>query len=119
LLTQNSSVWKLIPNFFQGSKKLKRIFISLTNFEKDDLFLKQYVKRELLEFSSNDESFFSERIKTQIEESTEYPIAQVISFINLFEQRRLNLNEIFGLVISAVLGGSMGALLTMLLSGNQ
>ncbi|EGG35204.1 hypothetical protein [Paenibacillus sp. HGF5] len=100
-----------IKRYYKIRVLLNELFQSISRFERDEIFFRQQYNNAMKEIYANGEStFFKKDIDMQYENFMDFPVEQVLKYINTFEQRRLNLNE----ASSAIIGGVVGALLTIL-----
>ncbi|MFE6078264.1 hypothetical protein ACFVQB_27795 [Paenibacillus sp. NPDC057886] len=98
-----------IKNLFLINRILNDLFISISYFEKDQIFYQSYIqknKRNIIHFSSY--------IDREINERVNYPTSQVTELIKLYENQKLNVNVVSATVIAAISGGVMGAVITAL-----
>ncbi|GIP21048.1 hypothetical protein [Paenibacillus sp. J22TS3] len=111
LESQSLSFWKFKGRFLQSRALLNELFHAISKFERDEIVFKQRYNNDIKEVYTDGEfSFFRKNIEELYAEFMEFPTEQVLRYINTFEQRRLNLNG----ASSAIIGGSIGALLTIL-----
>ncbi|WP_238653551.1 hypothetical protein [Paenibacillus piscarius] len=114
---QRSNFKNYFRKITKTSSLLNFLYITIADFEKDELLFKQIIKKRMDDtFTNRNVYFYKDLIEKQQKETLDLPTQQFVQLINLFETRRLNLNEIVALIVSAIAGGSFGALLTMLLS---
>jgi hypothetical protein len=106
-----------LEKFTQTDKQIQNLVVELSEFESNQIFNSFSIK-------SSYQNFMREGIKpcldTQIKEAMEnipvYPTSQVREVITLLENRRSKTIDNFIVLISAVLGGIIGAILTLLVS---
>jgi hypothetical protein len=104
---------------WSSSRKIKELFISLAEFESADLDISSSVEvAKDRSFKGLSNPCLRDFVDEDIGRATPYPIRQLGQLISLFDSRRIKGLELFAIVTSAVLGGTIGALLTALLSGS-
>ncbi|GAA0134747.1 hypothetical protein YSY43_15870 [Paenibacillus sp. YSY-4.3] len=109
LESHNLHFWN-INRYFKVRSILNELFYVISKFERDEIFFKQIFNRTMQEIYSSEEFVFFKELNThQYDDFMDFPTEQVLRFVNTFEQRRLNLNE----ASSAIIGGIVGALLTI------
>jgi hypothetical protein len=101
-----------------SSSQLNEVFISIAEFESDDIFLNSSIQDSYSEIYESDNASISLRkyLDNAIKRRKQYPTKQLVELATLFEGRREKVVESMIVIISAVLGGIVGSLLTILAS---
>jgi len=104
-----------------SSKTLSESFISIAEFEKNDVFYKIGLKESITVIYDKDNPSLLLKwyIDNEVSSIVEYPTKQLLDLANLFEHRRENAVELVTLIISAIIGGVIGSVITTLLSTGQ
>lgn len=101
--------------FIKRPKLIGKLFTDVATFEGSDIFKSGLQQNEYKStFSVNDEIFFKNLIDKELEEKLDYPVKQTTELIQFFEGRRVQSLELVTALIAAVLGGVIGAMLTIL-----
>ena len=106
--------------FFRRPSLIGQLFTDIATFEGEDIFrtgLKQNSYNKI--FSIKDQIFFKTFIDKELEEKIDYPVKQTSDLITFFEIRRVKSMEFIIALISAILGGAIGAILTIYFLGGQ
>jgi len=103
---------------FVLSKRINEAFTSIAEFESDEIFFNSIKQKDYRDIYSDKkiETYFQSYIDNEIKEQLTYPTKQTFQLISFFERRRIKNIENFMILISAVIGGVIGSLLTILLS---
>ncbi len=110
-----------VKGFLKKFVLLKRIndaFTSITVFEIDKIF-SNYVQQKDYRYIYSEkkiETYFQSYIDKEIKKQFVCPTKQPFQLISFFEGRRIKGIENFMILISAIMGGVIGSLLTILLS---
>ena len=106
--------------FFIRPKLIGQLYIDLATFEVENIYQKYTQHNEYNHaFSVKDEIFFKSLIDRQLEEKLEYPVKQTVELLKFFESRRVKSLELITTLTAAILGGAIGALLTISLQKIQ
>ena len=106
-----------LKKMFTCSKHINEAFISIAEFESNELFHRNIILRHYRNiYSDKKETYFQFYVNKKIKDRFTYPTKQGVELISLFESRRIKSVEIFVVLISAMIGGGIGALLTIFLS---
>jgi hypothetical protein len=118
-LHQRRGVKAFFAKLFGTSRLVDEAFVSLAEFE-GTAILKDNVLRDSYRdtYLSDTIPYLQEIVGRRMEERASYPTEQVSRLIQLFETRRLTAAELRVILISAISGGTIGALVTVLLEGN-
>lgn len=118
---QNSKGLKGISQrFFNRPRLIGKLFTDIATFEGSDIFNRGMLQNEYKgTFSIKDETFFKTLIDKELEEKLDYPVKQTTDLIHFFESRRVKSLELITALIAAILGGAIGALLTISLQSEQ
>ena len=118
---QNSKGVKgFYKKFFIRPTLIGRLFTDIATFEGDDILnsgIQQNVYKQV--FSLKDEILFKTFIDNELEERNEYPIKQTTDLTTFFESRRVKSLELVIALMAAILGGIIGALLTIYLQSGH
>jgi|GEM_PF-1749750 len=105
---------------FNKPRLIEKLFTDIAIFEGDDIFQTSIQHNDYKStFSIKDEIFFKTFIDKELEEITNYPVKQTTELIHFFESRRTKGLERSTALISAILGGVIGALLTISLQDGK
>ncbi len=102
-----------------STPQLNEVFISIAEFEQNDLFLNQAMQndyKDMYDKDNSDASSLRSYIENRIKARTDYPVRQLVELANFFENRREKQFELFVVLISAILGGIVGSLFTILIT---
>ncbi|WP_343604080.1 hypothetical protein [Fluviicola sp.] len=115
---------KGIKGFFQRlfrrSSKINTLFTEIADFEGLQIAtngLKQYEYNEI--YRANDQTFFQKYIDENLEEKYGYPVKEMSELISFFESRRVKSIELIIAIVASIIGGVIGAVATMMLSGKS
>lgn len=107
-------IWKKV---FVLSKLINEAFTAIAGFESGDICINNITQRDYRDiYLGREEQYFQSDIDKQMKERFVYPTKQTGELISFFESRRVKSVEILVVLTSAILGGVIGALLTILLS---
>ena len=91
-------------------------FINLTEFEGQRILDANAAQREYedyySDFGASRSTFFRNFLDRELAAETPFPTQQASHLVSIFEARRLKGTEIVAIIVSALLGGAVGALLT-------
>ena len=112
---------KGIKNFFKKlfirSELINEALVSLTEFESKDLYSQNIIQRDYSDlYSDKEEKHFQPFIDKELEERVDYPTKEMSQLVAFFESRRIKALEVLIFLVSAIIGGTVGALLTILLA---
>lgn len=112
-----SGIWK---RFFVRPKLIEMLYTDITTFEGKDIYLRGIQQNDYKEaFYVKEEIFFQDFIDKQLEEKLEYPVKQTTDLIVFFESRRVKSMDQITILTAAILGGVVGALLTISIKATQ
>lgn len=104
----------IFQRFFKRPRLIGKLFTDIATFEGNIIFKDSLQQNEYKEiFSVKEEIFFKTLIDKKLEEKLDYPVKQTTDLINFFESRRVKSLELITALIAAILGGAIGALLTI------
>lgn len=110
----------IFHRFFKRPRLIGKLFTDIATFEGSDIFKSGMQQNEYKQtFSVKDEIFFKSLIDKELEEKLDYPVKQTTDLIHFFESRRVKSLELITALIAAILGGAIGALLTISLQSGQ
>lgn len=110
----------VLQRFFERPRLIGKLFTDIATFEGSDIFKSGIQQNEYKEtFSIKDEIFFKSLIDKELEEKLDYPIKQTTDLVHFFESRRVKSLELITALFAAILGGAIGALLTISLQLEQ
>jgi hypothetical protein len=110
----------IFQRLFNRPKLIGKLFTDIATFEGSTIFKSGMQQNEYkATFSVKDEIFFKTLIDKELEEKLDYPIKQTTDLIHFFESRRVKSLELITALIAAILGGVIGALLTISLQDEQ
>ena len=84
--------------------------------QNEELFDNNNIQSDYRNIYKKEEHYFQSDIDKQIKERFVYPTKQIYQLIEFLESRRLRSVENLVVLISAILGGAIGAILIILLS---
>lgn len=118
-LHQKNGFKAYFAKMFNTSTLVNQAFISLSEFEGSSILKDNNLRDSYRStYASDTAPYLREIVDRAIEERAVYPSEQVNSLLQLFEARRLSAVELRVILISAISGGTFGALITALLGGN-
>lgn len=120
-LTQNAKGYnhplKMLEEVAWYSHKINNAFISVAKFESDKVFEDREKKRCYTDIYSDVwVSHFQRYIDESINNEDDYPTKEMIQLLGYLENKRSKKVELFTIIVSAILGGGIGALITRYLS---
>lgn len=112
---QNQFGFKAYFNrLFKRPSLIGKLFTDLAIFEARDIFNGRIRQNEYNEvYKLKDEMFFKTFIDKEFDEKYEYPVKQITELVKFYEGRRVKSVELSIAIIAAILGGAIGALLTI------
>jgi len=110
----------IIKRYFKRQKLISKLYTDIVTFEGKSIYINSLQQNEYNDtFSIKDEIFFKSLIDKELEEKLDYPIKQTTDLIQFFESRRVKSLELTTSLIAAILGGLIGALITISIDKNQ
>lgn len=110
----------VIKRYFKRQKLISKLYTDIVTFEGRSIYINGLQQNEYNDtFSTKDEIFFKSLIDKELEEKLDYPIKQTTDLIQFFESRRVKNLELTTSLIAAILGGLIGALITISIDNNQ
>jgi len=107
----------ILKRIFSCSKLLNDAFISVAEFESEELYFQNFIQEHFRYiYSKKEESVFKYFLRNEIDEKFTYPVKQLIQLLTLFESRRTKSIEILVVLLSAIIGGAIGSLLTLIVT---
>ena len=118
---QNASGVKAYFNrFFKRPSLIGKLFTDLATFEAKDIFNDRIRQNEYNEvYRLKDETFFKTFIDKEFEEKYHYPVKQITELVKFYEGRRVKSVELVIAIVAAILGGAIGAFLTIYFQSGQ
>lgn len=99
---------------FKRSSLIGDVFTELAEFEGNDIELSGLRQNEYNEiYHVKDQTFFQPFIDNELNEQINYPIKQISQLVTFFESRRVKSVELLIVLVAALIGGAIGALLTI------
>jgi hypothetical protein len=112
-LHRENGIVGYVKRLFVASRQINEAFISLAEFEGQAIFeTTEFKDACMVQYDTEESCFLQTYVDRALEERPQYPTAQVSRLFDLFEQRRLHNFEYLAVLIAAMLGGIIGALLT-------
>jgi hypothetical protein len=103
---------------FKSSRLVNETFVSLAEFEGDQILGANYIREAYRHtYKADTVPYLREMVDRNMAERAAYPTEQVRSLLQLFETRRLSATELRVVLISAISGGAVGAVVTVLVGG--
>lgn len=104
--------------FIYYSRKIKELFVDLAIFESDSIFSKKATRHDYREiYSDRWASYFRNFVdKVMKEEEETYPTKELIQLLSYLEDQRAKNMELLTIFISAIIGGGIGAFITILMT---
>lgn len=106
-----------VNRIVKTNRKLRNCFILLLDYEAMDISLRQSAERAYQNLLDERTPIIDSFLREKKERQWEFPTSQVKEILNLFEGRRRKRIEGVIVIISAILGGVVGSIMTMWLSG--
>lgn len=102
---------------FCRNKIISQAITAIAELETDIISLKDFIQVSLDSiYSGKEVIIFKTDIDKAIQLDYSYPTKEMTQLLNFFEQRRVKSLEMLIVIISAIIGGSIGALITILLA---
>ncbi len=109
-----------LREFISYSGKIKKLFVAIAIFEKDLIFIKEEILNDYKDiYSDRWDSYFQAFIDKAIKEDETYPTNQLIQLLNYLESNRAKNMELLTMFFSAIVGGIIGALITLFFTYQQ
>jgi len=110
-------IWDSFLEFINYSGKLRKLFIAIAIFERDLIFAKEAIRRDYKDVYSNRwASHFQNFIDKVMKEDETYPTKEIIQLLSYLEDKRAKNMELLTMFFPAIIGGGIGALITLLLT---
>lgn len=112
---KEKGMFRICLNLVQNYRELHETAIELSQFEANEIWDASEAEKDLKNLFSDNEVLFLEPIlRKQIESSYSYPCSQIRDVLTLLETRRSNLMGTIIMLISAIIGGAVGSVITLL-----
>ncbi|MDP2541005.1 hypothetical protein CSC81_14675 [Tenacibaculum discolor] len=99
---------------FKRQQLIGELFTDVATFEGESIQYDAFRQNTYNEtFSLKDQTFFKSFIDKELEEKMDYPVKQTSDLITFFESRRVKSMEFIIALIASLLGGAIGAILTI------
>lgn len=109
-----------LREFISYSGKIKKLFVAIAIFEKDLIFIKEEILNDYKDiYSDRWDSYFQDFIDKAMKEDETYPTNQLIQLLNYLESNRAKNMELLTMFFSAIVGGIIGALITLFFTYQQ
>ena len=119
-IQRTKGVRGLSKRLFTGPRLIDGAFISVAEFEAKEVSDNDTIDEDYRSiYPYGTEQCFQSYIDEEIKGQYSYPTEQINQLISFVESRRVKSLERFVVLIAAVLGGSIGALLTILLASGD
>lgn len=106
---------RICLNLVRNYQELNETAIELSQFEASDIWSASEAEKDFKDlFLDNAVPFLEPILRKQIESSYNYPCSQIRDVLTLLETRRSNLMGAIIVLISAILGGAVGSVITLL-----
>ncbi|MEX2030545.1 MAG: hypothetical protein WD906_06205 [Anaerolineales bacterium] len=116
-LTKASGLRAIWNNLFRIGRVIQELVVGLTDFESSALLAEYQLQRGLQDLSKGRaRSILRRFVDEAIRDQPKFPISPVRELTSLLEQRRSKTGENALLLLSAVLGGAVGSIITLLIS---
>jgi len=103
--------------FIYYSGKIKELFIEIAIFEKENIFANEGIKNDYkCIYSDKWDSHFKTFIDNAMKEQETYPTRELIQLLSYLEDKRAKNLELITMFVSAIIGGGIGALITLLMT---
>jgi len=100
--------------FICYSRKIKELFIAIAIFERDRIFAKEAIKNDYKDvYSDRWASHFLNFVDKARKEAETYPTKELIQLLSFLEEKRAKNMELLTLFFSAIIGGGIGAFITL------
>jgi hypothetical protein len=99
---------------FKRPALIGKLFTDLAGFEAGDIFDEKILQNEYDEvYRIKDELYFKTFIDKEFRQKYEYPVKQITDLVKFYEGRRVKSVELIIAIIAAILGGAIGAMVTI------
>lgn len=106
-----------IRRFLRSSRRIQDVVFDLTQFERISLNNQAAYNRAYRNIGGGRVSLYlDDRLSREVTDRSEYPVAQVRELVNLIESRRAKSFDNLIILVAAVIGGAIGAFITLLLT---
>jgi uncharacterized protein (DUF2164 family) len=100
-----------------NTKKLDECFIELVDFESRELYYNNSIQEAYKNiYGKSNDYIFKIYIDSEINDRFKYPTDQINKIYRTFESRRIKNVEIITILISSIIGGVIGSMVTIFLS---
>jgi hypothetical protein len=112
---KQKSMFRTSLNLVRNYREIHDIAIELCQFEANELMFLSKAGKDLKDlFTDTAIPYLEPLLRKQIESPNSYPCSQIRDVLNLLEMRRSNLTGAIIVLISAIIGGVVGSLITLL-----
>lgn len=106
-----------VRRFRRSSRRIQDVIFGLTQFERIRLNNQAAFDRAYRDIRRGRVSLYlDERLSREVSDRREYPVAQVRELVSLIEGRRAKAFDNLVILFAAVIGGAIGAFITLLLT---
>lgn len=118
---QKNSGWKSHLNrMLKSQTAISRIFIDIADFESRDMGLESFTRDEYEAlFISEVSAVIKYDVDKEIKNKIQYPTQEISRLVQFFEDRRNGSVETLVVIVAAILGGVVGALITAAFTGGR
>ncbi|MBA7492338.1 hypothetical protein ES702_02888 [subsurface metagenome] len=111
-------VKSFLKKVFILPKHINEAFISIAEFESDEIFFNSTIQNDYRYFYSDKkvDTYFQSYIDNRIKEKLTYPAKQRFQLISFFEGRRIKSVENFVIFITAIISAVIGGVIVVLLT---
>lgn len=114
---RTGNIMSIIEKPFKRWKLINEAVTSLAQFKSKGVSLENFIQQSYRNiFNDTEEHNFQYYIDNEIENRSTYPTNEIYQLFSFFENRSLKRAEMLIVLIAAIIGGGIGALLTMLVS---
>jgi len=104
-------------NLFSGARQIHDAFVGIAEYEIEDMEGQSYLERAYRDlFKYKTKPFLNRELEESRQEWSVSPANQLREIVTLLETRRSRLVESFILLLSAIVGGVAGSIITLLIS---
>jgi len=112
---KQKGMFRICLNLARNYREIHDIAIELCQFEANELMCLSEAEKDFKDFFTDTAIPYLEPfLKKQIESLNRYPCRQIRDVLGLLETRRSNLAGAIIVLISAIIGGAVGSLITLL-----